>query len=311
MKKMKQDKCLIKSTVERLGLIVLLILMGCGKESLSPTTSVSIVVKSPGGVASAQKASMSPAFSFVASFTVTVTGDGMDPLIMGFPRLSGGERSALFKLAVPNGNNRLFLVEGKNQDGKTIFKGSTTQNLNGTPVSVPVTITSFEFTKVFFPSVTQTISVGDTFTRDIAVFDVREAFYAAFDLTYDPAVIEYVGAAEGDVFKKDNGPTVLQAALKEGQSGAIVIGLTRVGQIGNISGSGKLMTLSFRAIAAGASTLTFSDPKGFRAQSHQDVPIDDWQNGAVTVEAKAEGIVSTTNTTANTTTVAVVKGSGL
>lgn len=308
---MKRNKGLIKSTVERLGLIVLLIVIGCGKESMPPTTSVSIVVKSPSKIASTQKASMSPALSFVASFTVTVTGDGMDPLITAFPGLSGGEHSALLKLAVPNGSNRLFLVEGKNQNGKTIFKGSTTQSLNGTPVSIPVTITPFEFTKVFFPSVTQTVSVGDAFTRDIAVFDLRETFYVAFDLTYDPAVIAYMGATEGDVFKKDNGVTVLQTALKEGQPGTIVIGLTRVGQIGNISGSGKLMTLSFKAVAAGTSALTFSDPKGFRTQSHQDVPIDDWQDGAVTVETKIEGVVSTIDTAINTTAEAVVKGSGL
>lgn len=227
---------------------------------------------------------MAPAFSFIETLILTVTGEGMDPVVGVGPGLSQGQESTSFNLSVPNGDNRLFSIEGRNKDGKVIFTGSATANLNGTPIQLAIAITPTQFTKVFFTPATSNPAVGETFSRTIEVFDLQDAFYLAFGLTYDPKIIEYLGAEEGDFFKQDGRPTVFQEALRNGQQGRVTVGVTRLGKVGNINGSGRLVTLSFRAIAAGTSALSFADPKKFQSQTHQEVTVDDWEDGSVTIE---------------------------
>ena len=132
-----------------------------------------------------------------------------------------------------------------------------------------------------------TINEGDIFTRTVEVEDVEEAFYVAFDLTYDPSVIEYMpDNVEEGTFLSGNKPdsTSLQAALLNGIQGRFAIGVTRLGQIGDVSGSGTLLTLYFKAVGPGNALLSFEDPKGIKNSANQDVVIDVWEGGTVTVQ---------------------------
>ena len=139
--------------------------------------------------------------------------------------------------------------------------------------------------KVFLTPASSTVNPGDTFTRTVKVQNVGGTFYAAFDMTYDPKVIEYLDATEG-AFLNRNGvdATSFQAALQDGKQGRITIGITRLGVIGNVSGEGTLLTLTFRAVGPGSTSLAFADLKGFKDSANKDVVIGEWESGTVTVQ---------------------------
>ncbi len=140
-------------------------------------------------------------------------------------------------------------------------------------------------TKVLVSPASGNVSNGTTFTRTVEVQNIKNGFFTAFDVTYDPAIIEFVDATEG-VLLNQNGSaqTFFQAALENGGQGRVVVGLTRLGQIGEVSGSGTLLTLSFKAVGTGTATLVFSNPKGFKNINNQDLTIDAWENGTITVQ---------------------------
>lgn len=132
---------------------------------------------------------------------------------------------------------------------------------------------------------TGVVSRGETFTRTIEGRNLGKTSYAAFDVMYDPNVLEYVGASEGGFFAQDgHASTSLQANMVGGVPRSIAVGITRLGQVDGVSGSGTLVTLTFKAIGTGQTALTFKEPKGLRNQSHQPVTVDRWDDGAVTVQ---------------------------
>lgn len=139
--------------------------------------------------------------------------------------------------------------------------------------------------KVSLSPATNTISPGNTLMRTVKVENIENTFYVAFDLTYDPNIIEYVEASEG-TFLNRNGTdaTSFHAALQDGNQGRITLGLTRLGAAGDVSGDGTLLILTFRTLNKGTTSLAFANPKGFKNSANQDVVIDDWENGTVTVE---------------------------
>lgn len=129
------------------------------------------------------------------------------------------------------------------------------------------------------------VSSGSTFTRTVEVQNIKNGFFTAFDMTYDQAIIEFVDATEGG-FLNQNGSaqTSFQVAMENGGQGRVVVGLTRLGSIGEVSGSGTLLTLSFKAVGLGTATLAISNPKGFKNINNQDLTIDAWENGTITVQ---------------------------
>ena len=139
--------------------------------------------------------------------------------------------------------------------------------------------------KVFLTPGSSTVNPGDVFSRTVKVQNVGGTFYAAFDMTYDPKVIEYLDATEG-AFLNRNGvdATSFQAALQDGKQGRITIGITRLGVIGNVSGEGTLLTLTFRAVGPSSTSLAFADLKGFKDSANKDVVIGEWESGTVTVQ---------------------------
>lgn len=139
--------------------------------------------------------------------------------------------------------------------------------------------------KVFISPASGTISPGDTFTHTVKVEKIGKTFYAAFDMTYDPNIIQYVDATEGTFLNRDRADaTFFQTVLQDNKQGRIIIGLTRLGTIGDVSGNGTLLTLTFRAVNTGATSLSFANPKGFKNNANQDVAINHWENGIITVE---------------------------
>ncbi len=139
--------------------------------------------------------------------------------------------------------------------------------------------------KVFIYPASNTVNPGDILKRTVELENIGNTFYTAFDITYDPNIIEYIDSGEGS-FLNRNGidATYFQVALQDGKQGRITVGLTRLGKIGDVSGNGALLSLTFRAVSTGSSSLVFANPKSFKNSNNQGVTVEDWGNGTVTVE---------------------------
>lgn len=141
----------------------------------------------------------------------------------------------------------------------------------------------------FSPS-ESTLAVGDTVEVTVEVKHVKDAYYAAFDLTYDPAVLEFVSGEEGLFFSRSGAEdTVFAVAKTVGPPGRLSVGVTRLDGADGVSGGGSLMTLTFQGLSQGSSPLTFSQPHGFRDSADEEVPIKTWTAGVLNVnQAVAE-----------------------
>lgn len=110
-------------------------------------------------------------------------------------------------------------------------------------------------------ALTMTSSTVDTFTLALLAFEVADLFGYGVDITFDPAVVMFETATAG-TFLDGEGITVT-SQIAEGPSGTLVIGQSRVGAVVGMSGSGTLLSLIFKSVAAGTSTFTTSNAGAF------------------------------------------------
>ena len=115
------------------------------------------------------------------------------------------------------------------------------------------------------PSLAQVILVspksaytgGETLTLQVQIIGGQNVGSAPFHLRFNPAVLEFVGAVEGDFLRQDGSPTTFVANEVQG-AGEVVVGASRVGSAQGASGSGILATFQFRAKGPGACTFSFT-----------------------------------------------------
>ncbi len=95
-----------------------------------------------------------------------------------------------------------------------------------------------------------TPQVGDTICVQIDVTNVTDMYAASFDVSYNPLVLDYTGTTEGTFLNQDAAPTELRAAALnwDETTGQIVVGDTRIGSVGGVSGSGTIATLCFTVV---------------------------------------------------------------
>jgi hypothetical protein len=95
---------------------------------------------------------------------------------------------------------------------------------------------------------------GSTATRlllEVRANQVQDLYGVAFDLTYPTAVLHYETRTQG---------TFLDGtfAVTEAPTGNLVVGVTRLGAVQGVSGSGVLLTLEFTPVASGSGSFSFS-----------------------------------------------------
>ena len=103
-------------------------------------------------------------------------------------------------------------------------------------------------------------SVGETFAVQVKIDNGSDIFAVPFDIRYDPAILEVVGLYESTYLKKGGGQTTFLTSINR-DKGNITVGLTRLGRIGGVSGSGTLMSVTFRALKRGSAFLSFANGK--------------------------------------------------
>jgi len=102
---------------------------------------------------------------------------------------------------------------------------------------------------------------------------------ASFHLVFNSNVIDYLDSFAGDFFPAQ---AINLVTLQDNDPAAskLIIAVANLNQSNLSNGSGTILTLHFRAIAPGVSSLTFVENHLQDAQT-QDVAVDGWYGGTV------------------------------
>ncbi len=100
----------------------------------------------------------------------------------------------------------------------------------------------------------KSVKVNNEFQVEVVVADVVNMHTGMLVVQFDPALLDFVGAAEGAFLKSDGKPTSFSTSLKK-EKGRLNISLNRIGDAGGVSGAGTLAVLTFKAKAKGAAEL--------------------------------------------------------
>ena len=104
------------------------------------------------------------------------------------------------------------------------------------------------------------VKAGKEITLTVSVDRIEGLYSAPFYLIYDPSLLEFIKASEGNFLKKDGKQTAF-FHVNIPQSGRVMIGLSRVGQVGGVTGSGPLATFTFRAKNSGVGKFSVQKPE--------------------------------------------------
>lgn len=123
-------------------------------------------------------------------------------------------------------------------------------------------------------------SSGNVLELEVRADGLPAIYGLAFDLAFPASLLRFEGFADGGFLAQDGAQTSLQVA--ENPSGRLVVGYTRLGDVGMVSGSGALMVLRFTAIAPGSGSFTFSQNRLFDTGA-DEIRGPAWGGGSVQV----------------------------
>ena len=104
------------------------------------------------------------------------------------------------------------------------------------------------------------MTVGQETTFEAAVDGVKDLYGGIITLAYNPKVVEFKTASEGAFLKKDGRPTSFLFSNNV-SAGTVDLYLTRIGNVGGVSGSGSLVTVVFQGKSGGMSELAIKSVK--------------------------------------------------
>jgi hypothetical protein len=116
-----------------------------------------------------------------------------------------------------------------------------------------------------------------TLILEIRANSVTDLYGVAFDLRYPSNLLQLVQTSSGPFL----GSATLRSVPGSG-SGLIIVGLSKLGAVSGTNGSGVLMTLEFRAIAAGQGSFSFEQNSAANP-SGQTITSFGWSAGTVQV----------------------------
>ena len=141
-------------------------------------------------------------------------------------------------------------------------------------------------TKLSITTVKRT-NVGDTFTLDLIVEDVADLAGWQVDIAFHPRVLGAVSVTEGDFLSKDGGNILFLQGTIDNASGTI----TGVNQVflgdGGVSGTGKLLSITFEAKATGRERLRLHN-LALGSANGDNIPYAPVPNPIITVGASRD-----------------------
>ena len=115
-------------------------------------------------------------------------------------------------------------------------------------------------------------SVGKTFTLELKVQDVKALYSAPLYVRFDPRLVDFVSASEGEFLKQGRVNTIFTSTLMA-DSGRLIVGLKQGAGGQGVSGGGVLARLEFKAKAAGKVSIA-PERINFRNPQGERLPVD-------------------------------------
>jgi general secretion pathway protein D len=108
--------------------------------------------------------------------------------------------------------------------------------------------------KIHFEKDTLDETVGQTFTVSVEVDNAKDVISAPFMFQYDPKLLSLDSVAAGKFWSKDGEDPVMIKNVQN-ESGLASVRLSRKPGSASLAGSGTLLTVTFKALAAGEATV--------------------------------------------------------
>ena len=157
-----------------------------------------------------------------------------------------------------------------------------TPSATPTPAPTPTPGTGITFTAASAgPGIVLAQGAGtssSSLTVDVRAAQVTGLYGIAFDLDYPSALVHYPSATAG-TFLGSSGQISMQVV--ESAPGHLVVGVSRLGDVRGVDGSGIVASLVFTPVANGSGPFTFSRNTAF--QSEGTTVTLQWAGGTVTV----------------------------
>ena len=106
---------------------------------------------------------------------------------------------------------------------------------------------------------TDSLAVGDTFDIDVQIDNVVNLWSWGFGLSWDPDVLEAVESPVEGSFLKQNGDTIFVFEPMDNTPGCISAISANLYSYGGVSGSGLLVTVTFKVVSMGSTTIDIFD----------------------------------------------------
>lgn len=126
----------------------------------------------------------------------------------------------------------------------------------------------------------ETIELGLTLSN----LTVDRMYGIAFDIDFDPAILEFVKYEAGD-FLEDSGKVTANyaAALQSNNPGTLIVGISQQGWKAGVVGGGTLISLTFKGKSEGTSSILFEN-NAVKNPQLETVNGIRWINGAIRVD---------------------------
>jgi len=103
-------------------------------------------------------------------------------------------------------------------------------------------------------------AIGQDIRFEVILNSVKDLYGSILTFSYDPKVIEFKTASEGQLMKQDSQQTSFLFSNNL-RAGTVDVYMTRIGDVGGVNGFGGLCTLVFQAKAGGTSDVTIKNSK--------------------------------------------------
>lgn len=103
------------------------------------------------------------------------------------------------------------------------------------------------------------VTVGSFFDVFVEIADVTDLYAFGFDLGFDPSILKADSVTEGSFLLGGGSTTFIYDTIDNVNGSITEIANSLIGAVPGVSGSGKLVSIHFMALAAGISSLTLSN----------------------------------------------------
>jgi general secretion pathway protein D len=126
---------------------------------------------------------------------------------------------------------------------------------SGQPGTLPPAPTPAARARIHFNQTQLDKSNGDSFTVTVQVDDARDVTGAPFMFQFDPKILSLVDVAAGKFWSADGQePTIIKNVQND--AGTATIRVSRKPGTPSVSGTGDMLTLTFKAIGPGTATVS-------------------------------------------------------